>query len=123
MKKIFAVSCMLMLAFMVSAQRPGGRGMSAEERAKRYEELKKELSLNDQQVDSLKAIDQEFFTKMRDVRERNGNDREKNREEMRSLMDKRGERVKTVLTDEQYTKYQKIESERRQRGPGRQGGR
>lgn len=112
-----------MLAFMVSAQRPGGRGMSAEERAKRYEELKKELSLNDQQVDSLKAIDQEFFTKMRDVREKNGNDREKNREEMRSLMDKRGERVKTVLTDEQYTKYQKIESERRQRGPGRQGGR
>jgi ribosomal protein L29 len=110
-----------MFAFMVSAQnREGrGRGMSDEDRTKRYEELKKELSLNDQQVDSLKVIDQELFTKMREIREKNGDDREKNREEMRTLMDKRSERVKTILTEEQYTKYQKIEGERRQRGPGR----
>ncbi|MDR1222454.1 MAG: hypothetical protein LBL07_06195 [Tannerella sp.] len=118
MKKIFAAVCMLMLTFMVSAQNQGGRGMSEEERAKRYDELKKELSLTDQQVDSLKAIDQELFTKMREVREKNGDNREKNREDMRKLTDKRNERVKAILTEEQYTKYQKMEEQRRQRNPG-----
>ncbi|MDR1097557.1 MAG: hypothetical protein LBL57_05445 [Tannerella sp.] len=122
MKKIFAAVCMLMLTFMVSAQNQGGRGMSEEERAKRYDELKKELSLTDQQVDSLKAIDQELFTKMREVREKNGDNREKNREDMRKLTDKRNERVKAILTEEQYTKYQKMEEQRRQRNPGGGGG-
>jgi uncharacterized GH25 family protein len=121
MKKIFVAGCMLMFVFMMSAQGPGGRGMSEEERAKRYEELKKELILNDQQVDSLKAIDRELFTKMREVREKNGDNREKIRTEMTSLREKRNERLKKILTEEQYTKYQKIESDRLQRAPGRQG--
>jgi ribosomal protein L29 len=114
----FLLSCMFMFAFMVSAQGPGGRGVSDEERAKQYEELKKELTLSDQQVDSLRAIDREFFTKMREARERNGNNREKNRADMTSLTEKRNVRIKTILTEEQYTKYQKIESGRRQRRPG-----
>jgi ribosomal protein L29 len=122
MKRIFVLSCMLVFTFMVSAQGPGGRGMSDEERGKQYEELKKELTLSDQQVDSLKAIDGEFSTKMREAREKNGDDRDKNRADMTSLREKRDARVKTILTKEQYTKYQKIESARRQRrpeGPGR----
>jgi Skp family chaperone for outer membrane proteins len=117
MKKFLVFGCMFMFAFMASAQNRGsGRGPGDME--KRYEELKKNLNLNDQQVDSLKVIDQEFFTKMREQREKKGNDREKGREEMRKMGEQRDERVKTILTEEQFTKYKELENQRRQRGPG-----
>lgn len=117
MKKILVLGCLFMFAFMVSAQNRGG-GQGPGDMDKRYEELKKKLSLNDQQVDSLKVIDQEFFTKMREQREKNGGDREKGREEMKKMGEQRDERVKTILTDEQFTKYKEMENQRRQRGPG-----
>lgn len=120
MKKILIASCLFMFALVVSAQNRGGG--PGGDMTKRYEEMKKELSLNDQQVDSLKVIDQEFFTKMREQREKNGDDREKGREEMQKMSEQRNERVKKILTDEQFTKYQEMESQRRQRGGGRPDG-
>ena len=92
--------------------------MSEEGKANRYETMKKELGLNEIQDDSIKANDKEFFTKMREKREKNGENREKNRIEMGKMNEQRSERVKAILTEEQYTKYQEMESQRRQRGPG-----
>ncbi|MDR3250981.1 MAG: hypothetical protein LBT42_04870 [Tannerella sp.] len=121
MKKLFVVSFMLMFAFMVSAQdrqRGGGQGdMTA-----RYAELKKDLKLSDQQVDSLKAIDTEVFAKMRDLREESGGDRDKMRELMTKVNEKRDERVKAILSKEQFDKYKESEAQRRQRGGGGGGG-
>lgn len=120
MKKILIAGCMFMFAFMISAQNRGGA--PGGDMTKRYEEMKKELSLNDQQVDSLKVIDQEFFTTMREQREKNGNDREKGREIMQKMNEQRNERVKAILSEEQFTKYQEMENQRRQRSPGGPGG-
>lgn len=118
MKKILIAGFMFMFAFVISAQnRERGNGPGGD-MTKRYEEMKKELDLTEQQVDSIKAIDQELFTKMREQRDKNGDDREKGREEMKKMSEQKDERVKAILTEEQFTKYQKMESERRQRGPG-----
>lgn len=121
MKRIFVVGFMLMFAFVVAAQERG-RGMSEEDRAKRYEQLKTDLGLNDQQVDSLKAIDTAFFTKMREQREKSGGDRDAMRADMQKMNEERNERVKAILSEEQYKKYVEAESQRRQRGPGGSGG-
>ena len=123
MKKIFILSFMFMFAFALSAQDQGRRGgMSEADMEKRYEEMKKELSLTAKQLDSIKAIDKDYYAKMRDVREKAGGDREKMREATRPLNEKRNERIKAILTEEQYTKYQKMEADRRPRGPRGGGG-
>jgi hypothetical protein len=129
MRKFFVLGLMSVCVLMVSAQNQerGQRGLNEEDRAKRYEELKKNLKLTDVQVDSLKAIDAEFLAKMRGQRGRQQNqsdaDREKRREEMRKMNEKRTERIKAVLTEEQYKKYTEDVQVRRQRGgEGRPGG-
>ena len=88
MKKIFIVGCLLMFAFMVSAQQGGGqrRGMSPEQQAERYATMKKELGLTDDQLTKIKKIDEEFTPKMRELYEKYRDDREKMREEGRKLM-------------------------------------
>ena len=123
MKKIFVLSFMLMFALIVSAQQRRGGMMSEEAMAQMYEEMKKELSLTDKQFEDVKAIYTDYYTKMREQRESAGGDREKMRELMTSLGEKRNEKIKEVLTAEQFTKYEKMEADRRQRGPGGGGGR
>ena len=104
MKKILVVSLMLVFALMVSAQNRGGR-LSEAEMEKRYEEMKKELSLNDQQLEKIKAIDTAFYAKMREARESGGGDRDS----WRAMGEKRREDIKKVLTEEQNTKYLELE--------------
>ena len=107
MKKIFVVSFMLMFALMVSAQgRPNMDEMIAE--------LKKELTLTDQQLEKVKTIYTESMTKMRDQMESIGDDREKRRELMTKVSAERAESLKKVLNEEQFKKYQAWEEKRRQ---------
>ena len=116
MKKILAVSLMLVFTLMVSAQNRGGR-LSEADMEKRYVEMKKELSLNDQQLEKIKAIDKDFFAKMSEARENGSGDRDT----WRAMGEKRREDIKKVLTDEQNTKYQEMERkwrEERQSGGG-----
>lgn len=128
MKKFFVLGLMCMCALMATAQnQERGRraGMSEEERAKWYEELKKDLKLTGKQVDSLKVIDTEFQTKMREMRvsrdqqeNQSEADRTKRREEMQKMNEKRTARIKAVLTEDQYKKYEEKSQARRQRGGG-----
>ena len=120
MKKIFIVGCLLMFAFMVSAQQGGGqgRGMSPEQQAQRYETMKKELGLTDAQLASIKKIDEEFNPKMRELFEKYRDDRDKYTEERTKLTEARNAKVKPLLSAEQYTKYVEMMS----RFGGRQGG-
>ena len=116
MKKILVVSLMLVFTLMVSAQNRGGR-LSEADMEKRYVEMKKELSLNDQQLEKIKAIDKDFFAKMNEARESGSGDRDT----WRAMGEKRREDIKKVLTDEQNTKYQEMERkwrEERQSGGG-----
>jgi len=124
MKKNVLVAGLLVFALMVSAQQGGQRrGQMSEEALKqRYEELTKELTLKTAQIDSIKKIDQEFFAKQRVARENAGDDRGKMREEFTKLRNQQTERIKTVLTAEQFKKYQEYQEKLRERRGGGGGG-
>ena len=120
MKKFFVLSCLLMFAFMVSAQQGGGqRGqMSPERLAQRYEQYKKEMNLTDKQLDDIKKIEADYRTKMTAMREKIGDDREKMREEMTKLRNEQNEKVKPLLKEDQYKKYVELNTFNRQGGGG-----
>jgi Spy/CpxP family protein refolding chaperone len=121
MKKVFVASILLMFAFMVSAQGRGGGGqMSPEQQAQRYETMKKDLGLNDTQLAGIKKIEEEYQPKMRELFQTYGDDREKMMAERTKLMNERNEKVKPLISAEQYTKY--VEMANQQRGPGGGGG-
>ena len=121
MKKFLVAGCLLIFAFMVSAQ--GGQGgqrggqRTPEQQAQRYERMKTTVGLNDKQIADIKKIDEEFAPKLRELREKYPNDREKMQEERTKLTNQQNEKVKPLLTAEQYTKY--VEFVRQ--GPGQRG--
>jgi len=120
MKKVFVASVLLMFVFMVSAQGRGGGGqMSPEQQAQRYETIKKELGLNDSQLASIKKIEEEYQPKMRELFQKYGDDREKMMQERTKLTNERNEKVKPLISAEQYTKY--VEMSNQQRRPGGSG--
>ena len=105
MKKILTMSLMLVFSLMVSAQNSGGRGFSEADMEKRYEEMTKELGINSQQLEKIKAIDKDFFAKMSEAIESGGGDRDS----WRAMGEKRRDEIKKILTEEQNTKYQEME--------------
>ena len=120
MKKIFVASVLLMFAFMVSAQQGQGRGgMSPEQQAQRYETMKKNLSLNDTQLNGIKKLEEEYQPKMMELFQKYGDDREKMMQERTKLTNERNEKVKKLISADQYTKYVEMSQ---QRGPGGGGG-
>ena len=123
MKKFFVASVLLMFAFMVSAQGQGGqRGgqMSPEQQAQRYETMKKNLSLNDTQLNGIKKIEEEYQPKMMELFQKYGDDREKMMQERTKLTNERNEKIKPLISAEQYTKY--VEMSTQQGRPGGGGG-
>ena len=121
MKKIFAVCLMFVFTLAVSAQnQQRGQGQRPDFTL-RYDTMKTELGLKDSQIDSIKKFDQERMTKSRELFEKYPDDRDKVRAESTKLMDQRNEKVKAVLTKEQYEKFQKFEAARRPFGGGQRG--
>ena len=120
MKKFFVAGIMLMFVFMVSAQGRGGGQMSPEQQAQRFETMKKELNLNDTQLAGIKKIEEEYQPKMRELFQQYGEDREKMMAERTKLMNERNEKVKPLISAEQYTKY--VEMSNQQGRPGGGGG-
>jgi Spy/CpxP family protein refolding chaperone len=119
MKKIFVACCLLMFAFMVSAQQGGQRRqMTPEQLEQRYEQMKKDLNLTDKQLGEIKKIEANFRTKMQEVREKAGGDREKMREEMTKLRNEQNAKVKPLLKEDQYTKYVEMNQFRGRPGGG-----
>lgn len=129
------VLTMIVTALNVSAQPPQGRGqrqqMTPEERAKqRVEQLKKELSLTETQEKQVYDLQLKMATEMQAMR---GEGQQMDREKMTAQMEKRQKEesaaMEGILTKEQFEKWQKQQSERRNnmRGSGqgrqdRQGG-
>ena len=122
MKKMFVAGILLMFAFMVSAQGRGGGGqMSPEQQAQRFETMKKDLNLNDTQLAGIKKIEEEYQPKMSALFQQYGDDREKMMQERTKLMNERNEKVKPLISAEQYTKY--VEMSNQQGRPGGGGNR
>lgn len=115
---------------------PGGGGMGgggnfdpAAFVDRQMEELKEGLELSDDQEKQVREIITAGFETMRKSREEmmdGGGDREAMREKMQAMREEQNQKIKAVLTEEQYIKYEKIQQERRERmrqnGFGGQGG-
>ena len=135
MKKIFMVACMLTFAFMISAQggqggggqrQGGGQGggfqQSPERIAQNQERMKTELKLNDKQFADYKKIDEEMRKKQADVRQNAAGDREKMQAENLKLRTEQNEKMKKILTADQFKKYEELMAQQQQRGQGGGGG-
>jgi PBP1b-binding outer membrane lipoprotein LpoB len=121
MKKIlnysFATMLALFFAGAVSAQPP-----SAEERAKRDNEwMKTSLSLTDEQVPKVEAINLKYANKMSELFQQGGGNFEEIRPKMTELQGQKRTELQAVLTTEQLKLYDKTLEEQRanRQGPPR----
>lgn len=123
---------MLMLAFLLAvnisvfAQQggQGGQRRTVEERVKaQIERLTTELSLNkDQQtkLDSVFTNSYKAMEKMRTEAQASGN--RPDREAFQKFNTERDEKVKGILTEDQFKKYKEAQEKMRQNGGNRGGG-
>lgn len=109
MKRLVVLTAIALMGFgTMFAQRGGGRHrMSVEEQVSN---LKKELSLTDEQTKKVTALYTDFQNKMKEAE---GDSREK----MRSEREKLDKQVEALLTDDQKKAFQQMKSQH-QRGPG-----
>ena len=91
----------------------GQRGEMAKERAAKMAE---ELKLTDEQKTKVTALLKEQAETMRGIKDATPEER---REKMKAGREEMQKKMKTILTPEQYTKWEKL---RKEGGPGRRGG-
>ena len=93
---------------------PGGRrGMpSVDDQVKH---LTKELKLTDSQQTQVKTILQEQRDQMKQLMEDSSGSRADNWSKMREIHEQSSAKIRDLLTEEQKSKYDKLEAERRQR--------
>ena len=90
---------------------------------RQMEELKKGLDLTEDQEKQVREIitaGSETIRKAREAMQDGGGDFEGMREKMQQMREEQNEKIKAVLSEEQFTKYEQIQQERRERM--RQGG-
>ena len=140
MKKLtLFLSAVIMLSLSVTtaiAQNGGGqrntdqqgqrqRMSYAERQEQRLTELTKDLTLTKDQVTKAKELNKKYDKKMTDMRNQatTQEDRQAQRGKYREVMAEYDKEFKTLLTDEQKAKYDKIQEERtNRRGQGNQNG-
>jgi hypothetical protein len=117
MKKIgIALFCFVFISLAGIAQ---PRDFNPENFAKRQtEELKEELGLTADQEKKVYEINLESINKMGEMREEarsSGGGFEGMREKMTKIREEQNKKMKEVLTEDQWTKYEKYLEERRER--------
>lgn len=122
MKKLITLVCavVFMVGLSVAQERGGrpgaGQNRTPEEMAKtQVERLTTELKLSQEQQDSIYKYTLEASKEQQALMQNSGDDREAAFEKMRSIQEKNSGKIKTFLTDEQATKYDKLQSEMQQR--------
>lgn len=98
-----------------SDQRRDHGARMAKHRANYGDRMQKELSLNEEQTAKLKAINREFGQKFRTLRNDSTMSKEYNKTRMKQLRDEHQEKVKSVLTEEQFKKLEKLRSDHKRR--------
>ena len=71
----------------------------------------KEFSLNEKQAKELQAANLEFAKQMQTKKEQAKAEKKQKREEMKAMRDARETQLKQILTEDQYTAYQKKQAE------------
>jgi len=83
------------------------------------ERMKTELNLTSDQEPKVKAVLEDSAKKRAELRDAAPEDR---REKGRALMEEQDKKLKEILTEEQYTKWQKLREQYRKNRPGGPGG-
>jgi len=100
-----------------------GNKWSAEDAAKKQTEwMTKELKLDEAQAVKVQAVNKEFFDKMFAEREKNMGNREAMQAAMKSARKVKIDKLKEVLSKEQYELYKQKLAERRGQMQGRKKG-
>lgn len=103
-----------------NANKGKGRGQNIEQRV---DNLAKELTLTDAQKTKVKALFEAQTKKMQEMRTENANlSQEERREKFTAMREEQTKKMKEILTPEQFTKYEKIQSEMRKKGGGKKQG-
>ena len=126
MKKIGLIFMSIILVATVSFAQPGQRNADPEEMAKRQtEQIKEAVGLDAKQEKQVYELNLESSKKMRAMREKmQGSGFDGMREKMQEVRTEQDKKMKEILSDTQWKKYEKHQEERRsQRGQGRPGGR
>ena len=125
MKKIlFLLAFGLAVNISAFAQQGGGQRRTVEERVKMtLDRMKETLQITPEQTVKLDSVFTKSFKDMEKARENaQSSGGRMDRETMQKFSKERDEKVKGILTEEQYKKYQAAEEERRQRMGNRGGG-
>ena len=89
--------------------------------AKKIDKLKTELNLTDEQVATIKANRQAIRTKVQAIIQNDSLSRTDKKEQLMSIKDANKDSMKTILTADQYTKWQELRKERMEKMQGRMG--
>jgi Spy/CpxP family protein refolding chaperone len=114
----FALLTLALLAPAALVAQMGGREGSHRGMASvddQVKQLSKELKLTDDQTSQVKTILQDQSDQMKKVMQDSSGQRDDNWSRMRDIHEKSSAQIRTLLTDEQKTKYDKMQEERRQR--------
>jgi Spy/CpxP family protein refolding chaperone len=127
MKKIL-LACSMMFAVMISAmaqdapakpQRGEGRGKEMKVKAK---QIKEELNLSDKQVAEVKELRQWHKGTMKSIRSNVSLSKEQKKQQVQDANAKRDEKLKTILSPEQYQKLEGIKAKAREEHKAKKGG-
>jgi protein CpxP len=121
LKSVTCAAAMALIALNVSAQERGN--MDPQQMAqKQTSQIKESVTgISPDQESKILAVEQDYAKSMQDARSSSNGDRDAMRSKMKPLRENRDEKIKAILTADQYTQYQKME-ESHQRNNDRRGG-
>ncbi|HEY8388368.1 MAG TPA: hypothetical protein VIK74_07175 [Parasegetibacter sp.] len=124
MRNLLFTVLFFLAAFSVNAQPPGGgQNRTPEERAKMtIERMTPELKLNKEQQEKMTAIYADYYKEMSKMREGLPQGERPSPEKMEKITAGRDEKVKTVLSEDQFKKLKEMEAAMRGGGGGRRPG-
>lgn len=113
---ILTTTLFLLLTFAVSAQRTDSRQkMTPEQQAtKMVEKMTTQLQLNAKQQKELTTYYTETFKKRAEARQKNMDNKDSMRENMKKERDAADAQLKKILTPDQYKKYKADEEKRKE---------
>ena len=121
LKTLLLFGCLILVSVSYGQDRPRSE-RSAErvkERGAQFNKMVAELKLSKDQAETLKEINQDYRSKMRKIRQENEGDRPAMRSKMQELRTNQQAEIKDIMTEEQFTAFQKIMKEQRTQRGGR----
>lgn len=90
----------------------GAQPLPPQNNQEQLRHLKKELKLDDNQTEKLKAIFKDSRTKMKELRDKMDDSREKDMEQMDKILDDQDKQIEKILNDTQKEKFNQIKDDR-----------